>query len=319
MGVINKVRNAFKQRRICVLGSGPAGLFFVKHFLLLSPSTKIDLFEKESRPFGLLRTGVAPDNKELKGLIPALTPVLKKTRLFLNSEALLSTKSLEKLSKRYRAVVVATGCSTPANNVPNRDCNGAEMLRAFNGVADFPTAKLTQLERAKSVSIVGLGNVALDVARLLTTDWPKKDSAFRKVSPEVVRVLGRGKLVDNKFSVAELKKLQNRTTYGLVLEKAVHNMNSKKSCLFLSTLPVFGSEEGELKKKIVFAFGKKTNTVNDSFVVDCTGFKRPCELETDIPNVFLTGWAKRGAVGNLSDTIAEAKALATFVFRKFFD
>jgi ferredoxin/flavodoxin---NADP+ reductase len=207
--------------RLAIVGAGPAGIYAAdillkaeKHF-----DVSIDLFEQLPAPYGLVRYGVAPDHPRIKGIITALREVLDsgKIRLFGNV-SFGRDITLEDLKKHYNAVIFSTGSIRDAAlNVPGIELEGsygaADFVSWYDGHPDFP--REWPLD-ATSVAVIGNGNVALDVARmlakhaddLLPTEIPDNVYAGLKNSPVTdVHVFGRRGPAQVKFSPLELREL----------------------------------------------------------------------------------------------------------------
>ncbi|HEV2998057.1 MAG TPA: FAD-dependent oxidoreductase, partial [Solirubrobacteraceae bacterium] len=159
--------------RIAVIGSGPAGFYTAGHLLKDSEAPiEVDMFERLPTPHGLVRSGVAPDHPKIK----SVTRVYEKTaahprfRFFGNVE-LGSDIDHEELAEHYHAIVYATGA--PADRplgIPGEDLPGSapatDFVGWYNGHPDYRDHDFDlSCERAV---VVGNGNVALDVARMLT-------------------------------------------------------------------------------------------------------------------------------------------------------
>ena len=168
--------------RIAVVGSGPAGFYTAGHLLKQSRdgahpkghrhTVEVDMFERLPTPWGLVRSGVAPDHPKIK----SVTRIYEKTaahprfRFFGNVE-LGKDISRDELARRYHAVVYATG--SPADRplqIPGEDLPGShpatDFVGWYNGHPDFCDHDFG-LTTTRAV-VIGNGNVALDVARMLT-------------------------------------------------------------------------------------------------------------------------------------------------------
>jgi ferredoxin/flavodoxin---NADP+ reductase len=162
--------------RIAVIGSGPAGFYAAGHLLKQSQEgerpVEVDMFERLPTPWGLVRSGVAPDHPKIK----SVTRIYEKTaahprfRFFGNVE-LGKDISRDELAERYHAIVYATG--SPADRplgIPGEDLRGShpatDFVGWYNGHPDFCEHDF-DLSATRAV-VIGNGNVALDVARMLT-------------------------------------------------------------------------------------------------------------------------------------------------------
>lgn len=207
--------------RLAIVGAGPAGIYAADILLKAERAfdVSIDLFEQLPAPYGLVRYGVAPDHPRIKGVITALRDVLDRgdIRIFGNVEFGRDI-TLEDLKNHYNAVIFATGAIRDAElDVPGIDAVGsygaADFVSWFDGHPDVPrTWPLT----AESVAVIGNGNVALDITRilakhaddLLTTEIPANVYEGLKASPVTdVHVFGRRGPAQVKFTPLELREL----------------------------------------------------------------------------------------------------------------
>jgi len=207
--------------RLAIVGAGPAGIYAAD--ILLKAEKKfdvsIDLFEQLPAPYGLVRYGVAPDHPRIKGIINALREVLDSGQIRLFGNVLFGRDiTLDDLKKHYNAVIFSTGSIRDAElKVPGIELAGsygaADFVSWYDGHPDFP--REWPLD-ASSVAVIGNGNVALDVARmlakhaddLLPTEIPANVYEGLKNSPVTdVHVFGRRGPAQVKFSPLELREL----------------------------------------------------------------------------------------------------------------
>ena len=207
--------------RVAIVGAGPAGIYAAD---LLTKAERefdvsIDLFERLPAPFGLVRYGVAPDHPRIKGIINALIKVLDRgdIRLFANVDYGTDI-TREELQEHYDAVIFSTGCFIDAK----LDIPGIDLERSY-GAADFvnwydahPDVPQTWPLDAERVAVIGNGNVALDVARVLakqaddmrSTEIPDHVyEGFRRSQVTDVHVFGRRGPAQAKFTPLELREL----------------------------------------------------------------------------------------------------------------
>src|SRR5699024_8509271 len=207
--------------RVAIVGAGPAGIYAAD---LMTKAERdfdlsIDLFDRLPTPFGLVRYGVAPDHPRIKGIINALIKVLDRgdIRLFANVEYGADI-SLGELTDRYDAVIFSTGCFVDAPLA----LLGID-LAGSPGAADFvnrydahPDVPQTWPLDAEKVAVLGNGNVALDVARVLakqaddlhTPEIPDHVYEGLKSSQVTdVHIFGRRGPAQAKFTPLELLEL----------------------------------------------------------------------------------------------------------------
>lgn len=207
--------------RLAIVGAGPAGIYaadiLLKHERPFDVS--IDLFEQLPAPYGLVRYGVAPDHPRIKGIINALREVLDSgdIRIFGNVRYGVDI-TLDDLKRHYNAVIFSTGAIRDAElDIPGIDAHGsygaADFVSWYDGHPDVP--RTWPLE-AGSVAVIGNGNVALDVARmlvkhpedLLPTEVPDNVYQGLLASPVTdVHVFGRRGPMQVKFTPLELREL----------------------------------------------------------------------------------------------------------------
>jgi ferredoxin--NADP+ reductase len=190
----------------------------------------IDLFERQPAPYGLIRYGVAPDHPRIKGIVTALQQVLSKPqlRLFGNVDYG-SDLVLDDLRAMYDAVIFSTGASADrALNVPGIELDGsygaADFVSWYDGHPDVPR---TWPLHAENVAVLGVGNVALDVARmlaktadeLLPTDIPRNvyDGLAGNKAREV-HVFGRRGPAQSKFTPLELRELDHSPNIEVIVD-----------------------------------------------------------------------------------------------------
>ena len=210
-----------RPARIAIVGAGPAGIYVADVLMKSGADVSIDLFERQPAPFGLIRYGVAPDHPRIKGIITALHQVLDKpqVRLLGNIEYGVDLK-LDDLQRFYDAVVFTTGAEKDRDlDIPGIELQGsfggADFVSWFDGHPDVP--REWPLE-ARSIAVIGAGNVGLDVARmlsktadeLLVTEIPSNVYDGLAASPvEEVHVFARRGPAQAKFTPLELRELDH--------------------------------------------------------------------------------------------------------------
>jgi len=237
--------------RVAVVGAGPAGIYAADILSKTDLDVSIDLFERLPAPYGLVRYGVAPDHPRIKQIIVALYKVLQRGDIRLIGNVDFGTDiTLEELRQHYDAVIFATGAIRDASlDIPGIDLPGsygaADFVSWFDGHPDVP--RTWPLE-AKQVAVLGNGNVALDVARilakhpedLLSTEIPANVEEGLRSSPVTdVHVFGRRGPAQVKFSPLELRELGHVPDVDIVVypedfdfddgsEEAIRSSNQTK-------------------------------------------------------------------------------------------
>ena len=211
---------ADRALRVAVVGSGPAGFFTAGHLLAADRAVEVDLLERLPTPWGLVRLGVAPDHPELKTASRTFEKIASEQgfRFFGNVE-MGRDVTHEELSRLYDAVVYTVGAQSDRRlGIPGEDLAGSWPATAFvawyNGHPDHQHLEFDlDVERAV---VIGNGNVAVDVARLLAltpaelAPTDAADSAIEALNRAAVReivMLGRRGPAQGAFTPKELKEL----------------------------------------------------------------------------------------------------------------
>ncbi|MFD1702549.1 FAD-dependent oxidoreductase [Methylopila henanensis] len=208
--------------RVAVLGGGPSGFYAAEALLRSDLPVAVDMFERLPTPFGLVRFGVAPDHPKLKQVCAVFDRIARMPgfRFFGGIEIGVDV-SLESLRTAYDAVILATGASvdrrlgTPGEDLPGSHTAG-EFVGWYNGHPDF--SHLSFDLSAERAVIVGHGNVALDVARILlkTVDELRATDiaehaldALARSRIREVQIVGRRGPAETRFSPKELHEFQD--------------------------------------------------------------------------------------------------------------
>ncbi|MFF7181394.1 FAD-dependent oxidoreductase [Streptomyces sp. NPDC008121] len=219
--------------RVAIVGAGPAGIYaadaLLKSEAAAEPGVSIDIFERMPAPFGLIRYGVAPDHPRIKGIINALHQVLDKpqVRLFGNIDYGTDVH-LDDLRAFYDAVVFSTGAMADRElRIPGVELDGtygaADFASWYDGHPDVPR---TWPLHAEKVAVLGVGNVALDIARilaktadeLLPTEIPPNVYDGLKANKAVeIHVFGRRGPAQAKFSPMELRELDHSPNIEVIV------------------------------------------------------------------------------------------------------
>jgi ferredoxin--NADP+ reductase len=218
--------------KIVIVGAGPAGYFTAQAFQNAQTDEltfTIDMIERLPTPWGLVRSGVAPDHPKIKTVSKVFEKIAKTEgfRLFANVE-LGKDISLKDLRERYDAVVLATGSTKgrklgiPGEELPN--CiSAAEFVPWYNAHPDFTNVEVDL--NTDTAVVIGAGNVAMDVARLLAIDPVELDPTdtaehalvkFKQSKIRKVIICGRRGPEHAAFTAPELRdlpKLKNTDVY----------------------------------------------------------------------------------------------------------
>jgi ferredoxin/flavodoxin---NADP+ reductase len=219
--------------RVAIVGSGPAGFYAAGALLGADPPAQVDMFERLPTPWGLVRLGVAPDHPKLKTVSKAFERIAERPGFrFLGNVEVGRDIEHEDLARLYDAVVYAVGAQTDRRlGIPGEDLPGSwaatEFVAWYNGHPDYQELDFDlNVERAL---VVGVGNVALDVARMLAltpeelgpTDTA--DAAIAAICGASIReivVVGRRGPAQAAFTTPELAELGELAGADVVVDPA---------------------------------------------------------------------------------------------------
>ena len=216
---------------VAVIGAGPAGIYASDILSKSGLDVSIDLFERLPAPYGLVRYGVAPDHPRIKQIIVALYKILQRgdIRLIGNVEVGRDV-SVAELREHYDALVFSTGADTDAPlDIPGVDApecyGGADFVSWYDGHPDHPR---TWDLSAKEVAVIGVGNVGLDIARILAkhaedlmvTEVPANVAEILRTNQATdVHVFGRRGPAQVKFTPLELRELGKQPDVDVLVDE----------------------------------------------------------------------------------------------------
>jgi ferredoxin--NADP+ reductase len=223
------------QYKVAIVGAGPAGYFAAQALQNLQSdelSFSIDIIERLPTPWGLVRSGVAPDHPKIKTVAKVFEKVATagNVRLFANVE-LGKDLAIEDLKDSYDAVVIATGSSLGKKlGIPGEDLPGSMSAATFvpwyNAHPDFKDENI-DLSTSTAV-VIGAGNVAMDVARMLALDPSELDptdtadhaiDAFKASAVRTVVISARRGAEHAAFTSPELRELPKLEHTNVIIEK----------------------------------------------------------------------------------------------------
>jgi len=207
--------------RVAIIGAGPAGFYAAERlFKEKNLVVEIDMFDRLPTPFGLVRAGVAPDHQKIKSVTKIFDRVASTPgfRFFGNVE-IGKDLSIADLEDHYHQIVYSTGAQTDRHlNIPGIDLHGSHAATTFvawyNGHPDYRDLEFDL--STESAAVIGIGNVAIDVARILCQapeELAKTDiadyalEALQASNVKDVYILGRRGPAQGKFTTPELKEL----------------------------------------------------------------------------------------------------------------
>ena len=223
---------------VAIVGSGPSGFFAAASLLKAADASDdidvaIDMLEMLPTPWGLVRSGVAPDHPKIKSISKQFEKTAEDARFrFFGNVVVGEHISAAELAKRYDAVIYAVGTQSDRSlNIPGEDLPGSIAAVDFVGWYNAHPHRrdmMTDLSGARAV-VIGNGNVALDVARILVTDpnvlalTDIADHALESLRPcsvEEVVVIGRRGPLQTAFTTPELRELADLEGVDIMVDPA---------------------------------------------------------------------------------------------------
>ncbi len=216
------------------MGSGPSGFYAAGHLLKLGDvSVQVDMYDRLPTPFGLVRAGVAPDHPKIKSVIRVYEKTAASPDFHFFGNVLVGEDiSHEELKERYHAVIYAVGAQTDRQmGIPGEDLPGSwaatEFVAWYNAHPDFCDLEFDL--SCKRAVVIGNGNVAMDVARMLVL--PREELEVTDIADhaidvmadsaiEEVVIVGRRGPAQAAFTNPELLELGELTDAGVIVDPA---------------------------------------------------------------------------------------------------
>lgn len=218
---MNAVGSDDNPLRVAIIGAGPAGFYVAEHlFKQKDLNVEIDLFDRLPTPYGLVRFGVAPDHPKIKSVTKVFDRVaLRQGFRYFGFVELGKDVDVTDLRKYYHQIVYTVGAQSDKYlNIPGIDLErshaATEFVAWYNGHPDYRHLKFDLSQEI--VAVIGIGNVALDVARILSRTYDELREtdiadyaldALANSSVKEVHILGRRGPAQAKFTTLELKEL----------------------------------------------------------------------------------------------------------------
>jgi ferredoxin--NADP+ reductase len=329
--------------RVAIVGAGPSGFYAADGLLRARPDLHIDIIDRLPTPYGLVRAGVAPDHQGTKAIVRQFEKLLGQPDVrFAGNIDVGRDLSWEEFDAAYDAVIVATGMVIDRKlGVPGEDLphvwGSWRFVGWLNGHPDFRGGP--DLSKVKSVAVIGNGNVALDVARVLAKSAdemaksdivPEAGSAIASAPITDIHVIGRRGPEHASFTNNELAEMGRLARALSVTDPKALSVTPPatdptperlRKTKNLEILKGFaGHKAGEKPVTVHFVFGAvpkairpgeielSTGALKADLVVTCIGYSGEDFPKRD--DVFAVGWAKRGPTGTIPTNRAESHAVA---------
>jgi ferredoxin--NADP+ reductase len=234
--------------RVAIVGSGPAGFYAAEHLLKRDDvAVTVDMFDRLPTPFGLVRAGVAPDHPKIKSVIRVYEKTAARDGFqFFGNVEIGADISVAELEERYHAVISAYGTAVDRQlGIPGEDMPGShsatEFVNWYNAHPDFADHDFDL--SVKRAVVIGNGNVAADVARMLALPHGElniTDTANHAISKladsgiEEIVVLGRRGPAQAAFTNPEVRELGELTDADIVIDPAEMELDPASRAYFES-------------------------------------------------------------------------------------
>ncbi len=230
----NTLGTSARPLRVAIIGAGPSGFYAAQALLKQKDyEVSIDLIDHLPTPYGLVRYGVAPDHQKIKSVTRLYDRIASDPRLrFLGNVTVGKHISHEELTQHYDQIVYAVGAQTDKRlNIPGEDLPGShpatEFVAWYNGHPDFSDR---QFELGiESVAVIGVGNVAMDVARIMALspdELERSDMAdhalvaLRDSRIKDIYIIARRGPAQVKFANPELRELAELEVTDVIIDPA---------------------------------------------------------------------------------------------------
>jgi len=252
--------------RVAIVGSGPAGFFTAESLLgRADRSVAVDMFERLPAPFGLVRFGVAPDHQKIKSVTRSFDKVARRPGFrFFGNVDVGTHVTLDELRRYYHAICFATGAQTDRRlGIPGEDLTrshpATDFVAWYNGHPEYRDREFDlSVER---VAVIGVGNVAIDVARILCrtpAELARTDIAAYAEAALVgsgireVYLIGRRGPVQAAFTTPEVRELGELEGADVVVPPRDVALDP------LSEAALAAAEDRALEKKVAVLQGYAT-------------------------------------------------------------
>jgi len=321
--------------RVVIVGAGPSGFYAADGLLRGDPDIAIDIIDRLPTPFGLVRAGVAPDHQGTKAVIRQFDRLLAQPNVrFCGAIEVGRDIGWDALQDAYDAVVVATGMvvdrrlGVPGDDLPHV-WGSWRFVAWLNGHPDFRAGP--DLSGVKRVAVIGNGNVAIDVARVLAKSAdemaksdivPEAGTAIATAPIVAIDVIGRRGPEHASFTNNELAELGRLARAVALVDAAAlegaaaaagdptpERLRKTKNLEILRGF--VGNAAGSKPIALRFLFNTAPTSIEPGaydLVITCIGYGGADVPKA--PGVFAVGWAKRGPSGTIPTNRADSHAVA---------
>lgn len=300
-GLIPKRAGVSKDKKIAVIGSGPAGL--AAAYFLAAQGYKADVYEKEDTPGGLLTQGI-PAFRYPRDVFEHELDFIKKAGVTVKCGENINKDKFLNLAREYDAVIVSTGAHKPVEmGVEGETLPGVEHAIPFLREINFGYADNLNIKKGEKICVVGGGYSAIDVARCSVRLGAEPTVVYRRTEDEMTA--HSGEVADTVKEGVSYKFLRQplkieKTNDGLKMHVQVMKLGPVDESGRAKPFAVPGLEEELEFDRIVLAVGDRPDLyfVGESFTVDFPRMICPDLQEDEREKIFVTGDAAMGNVEN---------------------
>lgn len=320
--------------RVAIVGAGPSGFYAADGLLRANPDLHIDIIDRLPTPFGLVRAGVAPDHQGTKAVVRQFDKILAHEDVrFCGNVDVGRDVGWDELREHYDAVIVATGRTIDRRlGVPGEDLphvwGSWRFVAWLNGHPDYRQGP--DLAKVRRVAVIGNGNVALDVARVLAKSAdemaksdivPEAEAAIAAAPIAAIHVIGRRGPEHASFTNNELAEMGRLARAVAVTDATALNVTPSSSdptperlrkARNLDILRGFAANApGSRPVTVRFEFNRPMTAIEPGefdLAITCIGYDGESFPAGD--DVFAVGWARRGPIGTIPANRADSHAVA---------
>lgn len=235
---MNSIGSEDKPLEVAIIGSGPSGYYAAQSLFGSEKKINITMFDRLPTPYGLVRGGVAPDHQKIKNVIRVYEKIsISPGFQFIGNVLVGKDISIDDLRNNFHATIFACGAETDRKlGIPGEDLQGSHTATAFVGWYNgHPDYRDLSFDLSQEIAVVvGQGNVAADVSRILskTADELKQtdiaDHALQQLAESKIKeihVIGRRGPVQAKFTPEELKEFGELEDCNPVVDSSTLQLN----------------------------------------------------------------------------------------------
>ncbi len=318
--------------RVAIVGAGPSGFYAADGLIRANPELRIDVIDRLPTPYGLVRAGVAPDHQGTKVVARQFDRLLAHPDLrFCGNIEIGRDLGWDELRAAYDAVIVATGrvkdrrLGLPGEEAP-KVMGSWPFVAWLNGHPDFPNGP--DLSKVERVAVIGNGNVAIDVARVLAKSAeemaksdivPAAGAAIAAAPIRQIDIIGRRGPEHASFTNNELAELGRLSRAVALVDPAdldvivlstdptPERLRKTKNIEILKGLSA--NKAGTKPIALRFVFNTAPTAFDHDLTITCIGYEASEPLPTG-EGVFAVGWARRGPSGTIPTNRTDSHAVA---------